>query len=91
MKQDLDWQQGANCTGIDTEEFFVPEEVNAYANVELLTRICNNCNVKQACLNYALHNNVLGWWGNTTENKRKKLRRQLNITAVPVVPDKDYR
>ena len=91
MKQDLDWQQHANCTGIDTEEFFVPEDTNEYTNIELLKRVCNNCDVQKACLNYALHNKVSGWWGNTTEYKRSRLRNELGITAVPVVPDKDYK
>lgn len=90
MKKDLDWQQYANCQGVDTEEFFAPEDVNVYTNIELLKRICNNCDVQKACLNYALHNNVLGWWGNTSENKRKTLRKELGIIAVPVVPDREY-
>lgn len=86
---DMTWTEQANCNGIDTEEFFPQDESAQYANETLLRRVCSNCVVQEACLNYALHNNVLGWWGNTSDNKRKKLRKELGIIAVPVVPDRE--
>jgi hypothetical protein len=83
-----EWMQYANCTGVDTEEFFTQEDSKVYPNANLLERICNNCDVQKACLDYALRNDVSGWWGNTTEYKRVKLRNQLGIKVIPVVPDR---
>jgi hypothetical protein len=85
-----EWADQANCIGQDTEDFFTPNDSKVYPNAHLLKRICNNCNVQKECLDYALHNKVSGWWGNTTEYKRIKLREALGIIAVPVVPDRDY-
>jgi hypothetical protein len=79
----------ANCNGIDTEEFFTEYKEKTYKNIELLKRICSNCDVQAACLDYALNNNVLGWWGNTSEALRVKLRNKLGIKAIPVVPDRE--
>jgi hypothetical protein len=84
-----EWMKYANCTGVDVEEFFTQDDSKVYDNANLLTRICSNCDVQKACLDYALRNKVSGWWGNTTEYKRVKLRNELGITAVPVVPDRD--
>lgn len=86
MNNDLKWQQYANCNGLDTEEFFSPEGTKVYPNLELLKRICSNCDVQKACLDYALRNQVSGWWGNTTEYKRETIRKELGIKAIPVVP-----
>ena len=82
-----EWMQYANCKGIDTEEFFTEYKEKIYKNTALLKRVCGNCDVQQACLDYALRNNVLGWWGNTSEATRVKLRNQLGIIPIPVVPD----
>ena len=73
-----------NCESTDTELFFVPDGQGTYPEIKALQRICNSCVVKTECLEYALKYNVLGYWGNTTENQRHKLRRQLNITAIPM-------
>lgn len=75
----------ANCVGIDTEMFFTVEGSKTFAEENLLKQTCSNCVVKTECLDYALHHAVLGWWGGTSELQRKRLRRQLNITAEPVL------
>lgn len=75
----------ANCIGIDTEMFFVQEPSKVYQNIETLKNICNNCIVKQECLDYALHHNVLGWWGGTGEKTRNHIRKKLNIIPEPVL------
>jgi hypothetical protein len=90
MSKDLDWQKYGNCNGVDTEEFFTQDDSNMYANAGLLTRICGNCDVQKACLDYALRNKVSGWWGNTTEYKRTVMRKELGIIAVPVVPHWEF-
>lgn len=79
-----EWNGTANCQGLDTEHFFVPDGSGTYQDVKLLNRICNNCEIKQQCLDYALKHAVLGYWGNTTEHQRKLLRQKLNIIPIPL-------
>jgi len=58
-----EWQGTPNCRSVDSEEFFVPEGSGTYREVNMLKKICNNCEVKQQCLDYSLKNGVLGYWG----------------------------
>jgi WhiB family redox-sensing transcriptional regulator len=74
----------ANCNGIDTEMFFT-ENNKLYKEPELLKRVCDNCVVKDECLDYALKHAVVGWWGGTSEKQRRAIRQKRNITAVPVL------
>lgn len=74
----------ANCNGLDTELFFT-DDSKTYSELPLLKRVCNNCVVKNECLDYALHHAVLGWWGGTSEKTRRELRQKLNITPEPVM------
>jgi len=73
-----------NCESTDTELFFVPDGSGTYQEIKALKTICGNCIVLKECLNYALKYNVLGYWGNTTEGQRHGLRKQLNITPIPM-------
>jgi hypothetical protein len=75
----------ANCIGVDTDMFFTPEGTSTFMEENLLKATCNNCTVKTACLDYALHHAVLGWWGGTSEVQRKRLRKQLNIVPIPII------
>ena len=73
-----------NCESTDSDAFFVPDGQGTYTDVNMLRRICGTCPVKSECLDYALRHEVLGYWGNTTENQRKQLRKQLNIISEPL-------
>ena len=73
-----------NCASTDPEIFFVQDGSGTYEEPKLLARICNACVVKEECLNYALKHEVLGYWGNTSETQRRKLRKKLNITPKPL-------
>jgi len=75
------WTDQANCKGLDTNDFFVPDSGKRYENEPILKRICSSCIVKTECLDYALHNNVTGYWGNTTEKTRRTMRQKLGIIA----------
>lgn len=72
----------ANCKGLDTEEFFADD--STYANHKTIQAICDNCEVLDQCLDYALHVKVLGFWGGTTDHQRVALRKELGIEAEPV-------
>jgi WhiB family redox-sensing transcriptional regulator len=73
------FREEANCAGTDPEAFFTETGASTYANIGMLKRICGSCAVKDQCLEYALEYNVMGYWGNTTELQRRRLRRKLNI------------
>jgi WhiB family redox-sensing transcriptional regulator len=79
-----EWQGTPNCRGVDSEEFFVPEGSGTYRDVNMLKKVCNNCEVKQQCLEYSLKHGVFGYWGGTTEHQRKVLREKLKITVKPL-------
>ena len=73
-----------NCESTDPEAFFVQDGSGTYADPELLKRICNACLVKTECLEYALKYEVLGYWGNTNETQRRRIRKQRNIQSIPL-------
>lgn len=72
--------QGANCAGTDPESFF-PAHVGISTENMLAKKICENCICKEDCLTYALHYRVIGIWAGTTAIQRRKMRKQLNISA----------
>lgn len=73
----------ANCAGTETEEWF--SDTTVYENKPILKKICNSCLAKDECLDYALHHNVQGFWGGTSEFERKMMRRALGIIPEPVL------
>jgi hypothetical protein len=73
------FREEANCADTDSEAFFTVERTSTYPNISMLRRICSSCMVKEDCLDYALKHEVMGYWGNTTEHQRRKIRQRLNI------------
>jgi len=69
------WKDEANCLGTDTEAFFSGETHGDDRDMKSLRRICGACNVKNECLEYAIDFGMLGYWGDTTEAERKRIRR----------------
>lgn len=72
------------CASIDTELFFLPDDIGVSRYPKLLAGICASCEVKTECLEYALKWDVLGWWGGTSEADRRRLRKSRNITPEPI-------
>jgi len=70
-----------SCVGIDTELFFPSNGVNTCQTIK---KMCAECPVVKACLNYALHVEVDGVWAGTGVNQRRDLRRDLGIKAVQI-------
>jgi len=70
-----------SCVGIDTELFFPSNGVNTCQTIK---KMCAECPVVKACLNYALHVEVDGVWAGTGVVTRQKLRRDLGIKAVQI-------
>ncbi len=69
----LGWQERALCAQTDPEAFF-PEKGGSTREAK---KVCQNCEVRQECLEYALANDErFGIWGGLSERERRKLRRR---------------
>lgn len=67
-----EWTEGAMCAQTDPERFF-PELGGTAADAR---KICSRCEVKAACLEYALKNNEpYGVWGGLTRQERRRMKR----------------
>ena len=68
----LAWQEQALCAQTDPEAFF-PEKGGSTREAK---RVCQNCEVRSECLDYALANDErFGIWGGLSERERRKLKR----------------
>lgn len=73
-----DWREKASCRSVDPDLFFpVGTTGIALVQIEHAKSVCNQCDVRQACLDFAIQTNQeSGVWGGTSEEERRKLRRQ---------------
>ncbi len=72
------WRSQARCQGIDPEIFYPAVDDDA----DEAKSICSNCNVRLACLEYALAVRERdGVWGGATERERRRILRQRRRTA----------
>lgn len=78
-KKDFLWMEKANCQGTDTESFFI-EIGDVYP--PSLKRICGECEVRSDCLNYAIKYRMQGFWGGTTEQERRTIKRAKTINSI---------
>ncbi len=71
---DEEWQERALCAQTDPEAFF-PEKGGSTREAK---RICTGCEVRDACLEYALANDErFGIWGGLSERERRRLKRGI--------------
>lgn len=78
---------GTQLCKSDPELFFPEVPDRPTANDRLLfrqaivaaKRICAGCPFVQPCLEYAIHNDVVGVWGATTEKERSQIRKTRRI------------
>ncbi len=75
------------CTEIGTEVFFpsIDEPVKSF-NLDQAKGVCTGCPSIEPCFQYALQHNVVGVWGGTTYAERNRMRKEMNIHPIPVVP-----
>ena len=72
--EDPQWQERALCAQTDPEAFF-PEKGGSTREAK---RICMGCEVRDACLEYALaHDERFGIWGGLSERERRRLKRGI--------------
>lgn len=70
---EADWQDAANCLGVDPDLFFPERGASSHEAKE----VCRACDARLACLEYALVNGEkFGIWGGLSERERRRLRRQ---------------
>ncbi len=69
----LGWQEQALCAQTDPEAFF-PEKGGSTREAK---RVCQNCEVRSECLDYALSNDErFGIWGGLSERERRQLKKR---------------
>lgn len=75
-----------NCIGTDTESFFPVSTALSAENIAA-KRICDRCEVREPCLEWALRHELHGIWGGVSAGERVKMRARLGIsfTAPEVV------
>lgn len=73
--EDPGWQELALCAQTDPEAFF-PEKGGSTREAK---RVCQSCEVRQECLEYALGNDErFGIWGGLSERERRRLKRAIS-------------
>jgi WhiB family redox-sensing transcriptional regulator len=75
---EADWRQAAACRSTEPDLFFpVGTTGLAVDQIEAAKRVCRTCEVVDTCLDFALATNQeSGVWGATSEEERRKIRRQ---------------
>ena len=69
----LGWQELALCAQTDPEAFF-PEKG---ASTREAKRVCQSCEVRAECLEYALANDErFGIWGGLSERERRRFKKR---------------
>lgn len=81
--KDNDWQQNANCIGVDSELFVPVDDLRGRSvakHYEKARQYCYNCTVRAECLAFAHYNNMgEGLWGGFTPKQRKSLHKKLPV------------
>lgn len=73
---DVNWRADAACAGVDSEIFFPASEDDQIT--EAAKAICEQCPVREACLQYALATNqAAGVWGGLDAGERRRMRRRI--------------
>ena len=82
---DSEWRSVAACRDTEPELFFpVGTTGMATDQIESAKRVCDHCDAQKACLEFALATNQeSGVWGGTTEDERRKLRKQWLAARRP--------
>jgi WhiB family redox-sensing transcriptional regulator len=79
LRYDSNQFKGASCSGIDTEFFYPAQDKFEPGEAELLKRICVDCPVMEACLEWGIVMERYGVWGGTTPVERLGIRKRLNL------------
>jgi WhiB family redox-sensing transcriptional regulator len=74
---DYSWRSDALCRDTDPELFFpVGTTGQALVQIDHAKRVCGECSVRGACLDFAIATNQdSGIWGGLSEDERRNIRR----------------
>ena len=84
-----DWQQYANCRGLETNLFFPANGTESALARKMIKPFCDACPVFDDCLDFAMSfadKALQGLWANTTEGDRRRIR----YLGTGVVYSPDY-
>lgn len=80
------WREHAECLGMGTDLFFSPERSRRPQRREEIETekkriaeakaICGTCIVREACLNYAIENDMTGIWGGYDTKERRVIAQK---------------
>ena len=71
-----DWMARGKCKEVAPDIFFPSDGMG----VQVAQRICAECPVSSACLEYALEHHIdHGVWGGTSERERRRILRRRRI------------
>ena len=75
-----DWRELAACRDTDPDLFFpIGTTGAALDKIAAAKEVCQDCSVKDLCLEFALKTNQdSGVWGGTSEEERRQIRRERN-------------
>lgn len=71
--------ENPSCRELDAELFFIPPEHLDGKTRSTLTALCNGCDIRSKCFQWALVHEEYGFWAGTTPADRRRLRRQFDI------------
>ncbi|MGH3395843.1 MAG: WhiB family transcriptional regulator [Streptosporangiaceae bacterium] len=82
--QRREWRTRSACLSADPDLFFpISATAAATPQVARAKAICAGCPVRSACLSFAMaHREVMGIWGGTTDEERRKTRRSRARSAA---------
>jgi len=74
----MDWRHRSACRDEDPELFFpVGNTGPAIAQIEEAKKVCARCEVREACLQWALESGQdSGVWGGLSEDERRAMKRR---------------
>ena len=79
---DTEWMMRGKCKEVAPDIFFPSDGMG----VQVAQKICAECAVSKACLEYALANHIdHGVWGGCSERERRRiLRRRRGARSVAI-------
>jgi WhiB family redox-sensing transcriptional regulator len=85
MAPNEEWREFRACKNLEVSTFF-PTGTAQYKNA---LRICSQCKVSKACLDYSVSNNIrYGIWGGKGESQRIRLIQEYQkVHGKPVEAD----
>lgn len=83
-----DWNpayDGGDCTGLDTRLFFpmLYDDDSPVAVPSVVKQVCGGCEFQVKCLEWAMENDVYGFWAGTSRFQRLQLTRGTSRAKCP--------